>query len=41
MGAFKFRGAFNTLSNFTDEEKKNGVIAFSTGNLAVAVSISA
>lgn len=29
VGAFKFRGAFNRLSQLSDEEKKRGVVAFS------------
>lgn len=33
-GAFKFRGAFNTLAQFTDEQRKGGVLAFSAGNQA-------
>ena len=28
IGAFKFRGAMNALSQFTDEQRKNGVITF-------------
>jgi len=41
MGAFKFRGAFNALSRFTPEQKRAGVIAFSSGNHAQAVALSA
>jgi threonine dehydratase len=41
IGAFKFRGAFNALSRFSDEQKKRGVIAFSSGNHAQAVALSA
>jgi threonine dehydratase len=41
MGAFKFRGAFNALSKFTPEQKRAGVIAFSSGNHAQAVALSA
>lgn len=41
MGAFKFRGAYNTLSQFTPEQKKAGVIAFSSGNHAQAIALSA
>ncbi|TXT15798.1 hypothetical protein VHUM_00301 [Vanrija humicola] len=41
MGAFKFRGAYNTLSQFTPEQKQKGVIAFSSGNHAQAVALSA
>jgi threonine dehydratase len=41
MGAFKFRGAFNALSRFNDEQRRAGVIAFSSGNHAQAVALSA
>ena len=40
MGAFKFRGAYNALSQLTPQEKKNGVLAFSSGNHAQAVALS-
>ncbi|WP_422849475.1 threo-3-hydroxy-L-aspartate ammonia-lyase [Acidovorax sp. M14] len=40
-GAFKFRGAFNTLAQFTDEQRERGVLAFSAGNHAQAVALSA
>jgi threonine dehydratase len=40
MGAFKFRGAYNALSQLTDEEKKRGVVAFSSGNHAQAVALA-
>lgn len=41
IGAFKFRGAMNALSQFTDEQRKNGVITFSSGNHAQAIALSA
>jgi threo-3-hydroxy-L-aspartate ammonia-lyase len=41
MGAFKFRGAFNALSKFTPEQKQRGALAFSSGNHAQAVALSA
>ncbi|HEY3047099.1 MAG TPA: threo-3-hydroxy-L-aspartate ammonia-lyase, partial [Polaromonas sp.] len=41
MGAFKFRGAFNALSRFSAEQRKAGVITFSSGNHAQAVALSA
>jgi len=41
MGAFKFRGAFNALSKFTPEQRGRGVIAFSSGNHAQAIALSA
>ena len=40
MGAFKFRGAFNALSQLNPEQRKRGVIAFSSGNHAQAVALS-
>lgn len=40
MGAFKFRGAYNALSQLTAEEKRRGVVAFSSGNHAQAVALS-
>lgn len=41
MGAFKFRGAFNALSRFDDRQCKAGVVAFSSGNHAQAIALSA
>ena len=41
MGAFKFRGAFNALSQFTTEQRKAGVITFSSGNHAQAIALAA
>lgn len=41
MGAFKFRGAYNALSRFTPEQRRAGAIAFSSGNHAQAVALSA
>ncbi len=40
MGAFKFRGAFNAISQLTPEEKKKGVITHSSGNHAQAVALA-
>src|SRR5947209_10185845 len=40
MGAFKFRGAYNALSQLTTEERKRGVLAFSSGNHAQAVALA-
>jgi threonine dehydratase len=39
-GAFKFRGAFNALSRLTAEERRGGVLAFSSGNHAQAVALA-
>jgi len=41
IGAFKFRGAFNALSRFTDEQRRKGVVAFSSGNHAQAIALAA
>ncbi|MEJ8853724.1 threo-3-hydroxy-L-aspartate ammonia-lyase [Variovorax robiniae] len=41
MGAFKFRGAFNALSRFSEAQRKAGVVAFSSGNHAQAIALSA
>ncbi len=41
VGAFKFRGAFNALSRFTAAQRRAGVVAFSSGNHAQAVALSA
>jgi len=40
MGAFKFRGAYNALSQLSAEQKRKGVVAFSSGNHAQAVALS-
>jgi threonine dehydratase len=40
MGAFKSRGAFNALLQLSAEEKKRGVLAFSSGNHAQAVALA-
>ncbi|HXM06423.1 MAG TPA: pyridoxal-phosphate dependent enzyme, partial [Candidatus Acidoferrum sp.] len=41
MGAFKFRGAYNFLASLSDEERANGVVAFSSGNHAQGVALAA
>jgi threonine dehydratase len=41
MGAFKFRGAFNALSRFDERQRRAGVVAFSSGNHAQAISLAA
>jgi threonine dehydratase len=40
MGAFKFRGAYNALSQLDPSERKRGVLAFSSGNHAQAVALA-
>ncbi len=41
MGAFKIRGAWHRLTELTDAERANGVVAFSSGNHAQGVAWSA
>ena len=41
MGAFKFRGGYNALAQFTDAQQAGGVIAYSSGNHAQAIALSA
>ncbi len=41
VGAFKFRGAFNRLVQLSAEERKRGVVAFSSGNHAQGVALAA
>lgn len=38
-GVFKFRGAFNAISQLSDAQKRQGVITFSSGNHAQAVAL--
>jgi threonine dehydratase len=39
-GAFKFRGAYNALSKLDAEQRRRGVVAFSSGNHAQAVALA-
>lgn len=41
IGAFKFRGAYNRLCQLNEEEKKRGVVAFSSGNHAQGIALAA
>ena len=41
MGAFKFRGGFNALSKLNAAQRQAGVVAYSSGNHAQAVALSA
>ena len=41
MGAFKFRGGFNALARFDADQRKAGALAFSSGNHAQAIALSA
>ena len=40
-GAFKFRGAYNALSKFTEDQRRAGVLTYSSGNHAQAIALSA
>lgn len=40
-GAFKFRGAYNKLASLRQEERRNGVLAYSSGNHAQATALAA
>ena len=40
MGAFKFRGAYNALAQLKEDERRRGVVAFSSGNHAQAVALA-
>jgi len=40
-GSFKFRGAYNRISQMNDDEKARGVVAFSSGNHAQGVAKAA
>src|SRR5689334_12630356 len=40
-GAFKFRGAYNTISQLPDDARQRGVLAFSSGNHAQGVALAA
>jgi threo-3-hydroxy-L-aspartate ammonia-lyase len=39
-GSFKFRGAYNALSQLSVEQKHSGVLTFSSGNHAQAIALS-
>ncbi len=41
MGAFKFRGAFNALSKLDERQRRTGVVAFSSGNHAQGIALTA
>ena len=41
MGAFKARGATNKILSLSDDEKRRGVLAVSSGNHAQAVALAA
>ena len=39
-GAFKFRGASNAIAALTEDERRRGVVAFSSGNHAQAIALA-
>jgi len=39
-GSFKFRGAYNALSQLSNQQKKQGVLTFSSGNHGQAIALS-
>jgi len=41
IGAFKFRGAYNRLCQFDEQQRRNGAVAFSSGNHAQGVALAA
>jgi threonine dehydratase/phosphoglycerate dehydrogenase-like enzyme len=41
VGAFKFRGAYNAVSQLTEEQKANGVVTHSSGNHAQGLALAA
>jgi len=41
IGAFKIRGAYNKISSLTQEEKRRGIVAHSSGNHAQGVALAA
>ncbi len=40
-GSFKFRGAFNSLAKFSEQQRQAGVVAFSSGNHAQGIALAA
>ncbi|MBA2566098.1 MAG: pyridoxal-phosphate dependent enzyme [Gemmatimonadetes bacterium] len=40
-GAFKFRGAYNKIAELSAEQRRRGVVAFSSGNHAQGVALAA
>jgi threo-3-hydroxy-L-aspartate ammonia-lyase len=40
-GSFKFRGAYNKIASLSEDERRRGVVAFSSGNHAQAVALAA
>jgi threonine dehydratase len=40
VGAFKFRGAYNAFVQLTDDQKRHGVLTFSSGNHGAACALA-
>ncbi|RRO17237.1 threo-3-hydroxy-L-aspartate ammonia-lyase [Saccharopolyspora rhizosphaerae] len=40
MGAFKFRGAFNAVSELSEQQRRRGVVTYSSGNHAQAIALA-
>ncbi len=40
MGAFKFRGAYNAIASLSEDERKRGALAFSSGNHAQGMALA-
>lgn len=40
VGAFKFRGAYNTMAQLSESERAGGVLAYSSGNHAQGVALA-
>lgn len=40
VGAFKFRGAFNAIAQLNNDQRKHGVLTFSSGNHAQAIALA-
>ena len=40
IGAFKFRGAYNAISRLSGDERRRGVVTFSSGNHAQGVALA-
>jgi threonine dehydratase len=41
IGAFKLRGAYNKIASFTNQERRRGVVSYSSGNHAQGVAYAA
>jgi threonine dehydratase len=41
VGAFKFRGAYNAIAQFTPAQRAGGVVAYSSGNHAQGIALAA